>query len=373
MSWRGTILKMIILLIFPLYLILDTGGVWTSSSFFLLIWTSLSFSFSLQSSPIQFDWHIPTFSIIFAIFLMLPAIYFDRKIKAAPISSSMKRKAIASAVGTWLFSFGSSFLIYIIAFMPGVVDPYMYFEITSNAMNSVPTLAIPLFIIWPILKRELVIRSVPLNQRTLSYSYLSRVFKDQIGKQRFLPLILWFGLLLSPIMNYQYWSLDFISPLYSAIVYTNFLIREAILPFPYSTVTLTIIPMYILPVIALIFSLRYFFVRDIYRFKDRRIPKSRLISVGLLVEIAPVALMSIFGWVTTGYYIAVTPVPAFALLGFLYVWRDKSPPLTEEIWDDEEHKMWYESEKPPPPQMEPGIKVPITYMIMSQFRRLRRH
>ncbi|MFW9927479.1 MAG: hypothetical protein ACFFDM_12070 [Candidatus Thorarchaeota archaeon] len=367
--WKGTLLKMGILLIFPTYIGLQLGE---------FIWSSLSFTVIMSTTYLNrigpLEWSVSLYSMIFSVFLMLPAVYFERRIKSAPIESSIKRTAVASTVGTWLLSFGSSYLIFEPIVVPAIVDPWLYFEIMDDAINFVPTLAITIFIIWPLLKRELVIRNVPLKMRGHSFDYLSRITKDNLGRTRFIPLILWFGLLFSPIMNYNSWSWNFISPLYVTSMYDWTLIGiERIAFFPFSILILNMIPMYILPFCALIFSIRYLFVRDIYRFKERKVPKSRLISVGLLAEIIPIAVLTGMGFFSMGLDQILLPNPLFPLLGFLYIWLDKSPPLLDEIWEDEEHRMWFEGEKPIQPPLERGIKVPISYMIISQFRRLRKH
>ena len=83
------------------------------------------------------------------------------------------------------------------------------------------------------------------------------------------------------------------------------------------------------------------------------------------------------GFPIEAFYQTILPTPIFPLLGFLYLRFTRLPMMMDELWDEEEHRMWFEVDKPTlsPTQQprEQGIKVPITYMIVSQFRKLRKH
>jgi hypothetical protein len=139
-----------------------------------------------------------------------------------------------------------------------------------------------------------------------------------------------------------------------------------------------------LPGLLLLFSIRLVFIRDIYRFSDGGVTKSRLISIGLLAEIVPVAIMTLISTANSigmGEFFGsftqfIFPTPIFPLLGYLYARFSKLRITPDELWEDEEHRMWYEEEQPtlPPGQqpMDYRIKVPISYLIVSQFRKLRK-
>ena len=355
-SWKRTLAKISIVLVFPISIWMEPGfgiGLWISILFHMEPSRSLIFA-----SPI---------TVLIAIFLMLPGVYFDRKIHSNPISSSIRRKAIILVVATWLLSYGFAFLSFF--------DPYFFSVVLFTRIVYIQTLTISIFIFLPILNRELTIRSTPANMQTYSLSYLSNVFQSRFGKLRFLPVLIWAGFLFSPIVSLGSWgNILLLSIFYQMQLFLGVgLIREIIFSYAFF---LNLTPIYLLHYVMLVFSLRFVFVRDIYRYSDGRVTKSRLISTGLLAEIVPVAVLSLLSLSMYGFYEFILPTPFFPLLGYLYVRFSKIPLMIDELWEDDEHRMWYERDKPHlsplQPPTEQGIKVPISYLIVSQFRRLRK-
>lgn len=349
-SWKGIIIKTLVVLLFPLAIRINDGTIaWWS----LLLWVDLSQSFAFNE----------TYSILTALVLIVPGILFYRHILISPISSSIRGRAVMTAIVLWAAPIAYSVF-------------FGFFMIGS--MLILPTVSISLFILLPILQRELVIRSTPMKMRNYDFQFLSRNFKHSFGKQRFLPILLWSGLLLSPFLFLNlYGDIQFISVFYEIFWRTFSLILESPM---YGTLLFSVTNGSFLPLILLMSSLRFLFVRDIFRFKDGFINKTRLVSIALLGEITPVAILSVqYIQVIPSYFSyvpIVSPFPLFPLIGFLFVRLWKIFPVREIMWDKEEHRMWFEGDKPtqsPFPQpMEQGIKVPITYMIISHIRRLRK-
>ena len=361
LSWFRILVKIIIVLIFPIRFYVD---IFSNNN----NWISILFSID-SFNTIVFD---PILTITTAIILMLPGIYFDLKIHSSPISTSIRRKATFIAIVTWLFPFGLIFL--------GIFTQSSTGLGTIYAISFIPTLAIPIFIVLPIINRELIIRSSPANLHTYSFSYLYNGFKKRFGRRRFLPILIWGGLFLSPLIMQGPWGeMSLISIFYGA----NFGGVYFFDSLSFYSVNLNLVPAYIFPGYLLLFSIRLVFIRDIYRFCDGKVTKSRLISIGLLAEIAPVAVMTlIYTVISIGMGVFpgsfaqfIFPTPIFPLLGYLYVRLSNLGITPDELWDDEEYRMWFEEGPPTPPPgqqpMEHRIKVPISYLIVSQFRKLR--
>jgi len=274
---------------------------------------------------------------------------------------------IFSATTSWLLSYGFTLLY---SFNPDfMVD-------VNPAIFSIPTFSIPIFIIWPILKREFVTRITSVRLHECTYAYLARNMRQRFGRGRFLPVLIWIGLLFSPIMYFNSWGdILFISIFYNALLNIGggFIPIEILV---FHTFFFYLNPLYGLPYVMLVFSLRYLFVRDIYRFNDGIILKSRLISSGLVAEIVPATLLTFLGLALSGFPQIIFPTPFFPLLGYLYIKKSKPSTLREVIWEVEEHQMWFEAESPtlsPIKQsIDHHIKVPLSYMFISKIRRLRK-
>lgn len=362
-SWKTTILKILVVLLFPI-------GIERRFS-------SFSFLFSILFRVSE-DWDgtiitiAAPLTVLIAVIMMLPGIYFDRKVKSTPIASSIRRKAIVTTLITWLIPYG---LVFSFTFVP--IDLFAY---AIDPIMAIPILSLSFFIILPILNREFMLRRTPENMQMTSLSRLFRSYKRQFGKKRFLPLIIWTGLLVSPLLSFGPWGVALQSIFYQMQASSGGAILEDILTF--LTFMYSVQPIVYLHSIVLIFSLRFVFARDIFRFSDGKVTQSRLISLGILAEVAPVAIMTLFQLVIYlplaipfGYFPLIVPTPIFPILGYIYVRKSRVPPRSEFLWDDEEHRMWYEEDRPSTgPDSQPielHIKVPISYLIRSKFRRRR--
>lgn len=349
--WNPIIAKVLIVLIIPVRFSID-------------IYLDYSYYFSLLFA-IDFDsiFFTPLTAIV-AIVIMLPGIHFNRKISADSVSSRVRRRALISALVTLLPPLALVFPNP----LPGLDQFY-------TSLIYTPVLSISLFIIWPIMNREFILQNSPTEIHTSSYAYLSANFKKRLGRLRFLPAILWIGLFLSPIISTFYYGPIFYSPLFNLRLDSGYFYEYFVSLIGYLT-TITA-----LPFMLLLFSLRFVFLRDIYRYSRNEINNSRLLSIGILAEIGPVASVTLIstllsllapGIMSSPY---ILPTPFYPILGYIYVRKSRNIPKTDRIWDKDEHTFWFEDETPLSPKTKPedlGIKVPIAYLIRSRLRRRRR-
>jgi hypothetical protein len=206
-----------------------------------------------------------------------------------------------------------------------------------------------------------------------SYIDLDDSFRRQFGRKRFLPLLLWSALMLSPLLSIGSWEIGVESLLFSTRISTAeiFFAFLDIHRFVISLISITSLPGY-----YLMFSLRFVFIRDLFRFNEGNVSQSRLISLGILSEMAPAAMLTMFQFsyimvldVPIWYYVWIMPTPVFPLLGYVFARMSRHTLTSDTLWEDEENVMWFESDQEP---METRIKVPISYLIRSHLRKLRR-
>jgi hypothetical protein len=100
--------------------------------------------------------------------------------------------------------------------------------------------------------------------------------------------------------------------------------------------------------------------------------------MGILSEIAPAAMLTLqqLSYIMVmelpfGYYNWILPTPIFPLLGYLFVRMSRALPPYHTLWDEEEHRIWFE-EKHREKVRDPRLKVPISYLIRSRLRKLRK-
>ncbi|MFX1483531.1 MAG: hypothetical protein ACFFCP_10105 [Promethearchaeota archaeon] len=364
--WRGIFIKILIILVFPIsfsfYSNYWYGGVLAPT---INNWISLLIQIEYDSIEIaMIDAFLPAF------ILMLPGILFERKIRKSSISSHVRKSALLAALVTWLLAFSLQFTL------PSVIYYYDSFYSQLMAIDYVPTLAIPLFIVLPLLNRELVLKSASPETLDRSFANVSKNFTGRFRWTRYLPLLLFIALMFSPIvLLYPYGGYFLLSPICALD-----LIGYRVIPlqfFPIDAAYFNLNSFFLLPITLIVFSLRAIFIRDVFRYHQVKLTQQRLISTGLLAEISPAVIMSILSSIPGSGLYFIVPTPILPIIGYLFVRHSKLPTMTDEIWDDEEYRMWFEGEQPAPtpyqPRMEQDIKVPLTYIIASQFRKLKRH
>ncbi len=247
-------------------------------------------------------------------------------------------------------------------------------------LNFTPILAISFYVILPLLTRESVLRRIAPKHRDLPYGFVKSSVLKRARRESFLTGLLWVGLVLAPFMgivsfsmwssNLLLWSLFYQLMAYAGTPWYDILTLNV-------SIELVANMTFFLPIIVLLSSIRFVFVRDVFRFQTGHITKSRLASVAILGEILPSAVFTLSQLIliTSGSFLPVlVPIPILPLIGFAYARFSKIVPLEEVLWPEYEHRMWFEKKResyvPEPP--EESITVPIAYLLLSQIRKRRR-
>lgn len=354
------LLKLLIVLSFPLFLRISFLGI-TWSSLLLLV----EIFFVDETSLIIFSSAVP---ILIALFIMSPCILFEYHLNRQPISKTIRGRAMAVSMFSLLIS----------RLIP--YTPMFFYEMSMVYATSYSyMLGIVFFVILPIIFRESMLRSISQNLRSLSYDFIKATVGKQARRGNILSGLVWAGLIFAPFIvtlvdsdlmaQTDLWSLFYQYRLYSDFPYLTY---DQFLP----SNSYEIVPMIqgVLIVFVLLSAIRIIFVRDIFRYRLTQITMSRLLSVAILGEILPAALLTLLtlvGSSTTTATFLILPIPILPLIGFAFIRFSKVIPLRNEIWPDQEYRMWYEKEREPyvPETADESIKVPITYLILSQVRK----
>lgn len=312
------------------------------------------------------------YSLLAGLFIMFPCLIFEQQLNSRPISKSIRGRAVAASILCWLIS--------ILLFPSGSivrVDSFFLYVIMFT-----PILSIAFFVILPLISRESVMMSISKENHTLSYNFLTSNLRKSFRREKFLSRILWVALVFCPFMFYvalSWWSPQFqlMSLFYQFMVYTDFPMVIAESLFLNVSLQFTAMMGSFLPFIALLSALRFVFVRDVFRFQSGLIKKSRLASVALLGEILPsaaITLISLALMPPDSFIPVFFPLPILPIIGFAFIRFSKVVLVKEEIFPDYEYRMWFEKERDPyvPGVQEPRdetIKVPITYLLVSQIRK----
>ena len=345
------LIKMTVVLLFPL------AGNITSSH---LDWTSILLSVNIPN--ISFN---ALRTILVGIVILLPGVIFERHIKNRPISTRVRRKAVIACFLSWFI---------------GVVLRFRWVIFSSTAIVYVtftgPILAIAFFVVLPLITRETMMRNLSAEHLGLKYGFISTALQKRFRRERILSRLLWAGLIFSPFMIYYvfyWWSPTFLSVslFFTYNLFGGLLVRD-FFALEYYQMQFLGLDSLTLPVFALLSAIRFLFVRDIFRFQRSIIKKSRLVSVAILGELLPSAILTSFALMTTlGGGPVFFPIPILPVIGFIFIRLNKVVPIKEELWPDYESKMWYEKDQPTyaPEPRDDTITVPMTYLIVSQVRK----
>ncbi len=328
-------------------------------------------------APIQF--------ILLGLLILLPGLIFERQLNSRPITQSIRKRAVAACVLSWLIGM----FLPLSFFVPFVYLPGMYFYYYSIT-QMIPLLTISFYVVLPLLSREVAIRSVPSDPGYLTYGAVKSLIHGKTKRVRVLLGLLWANLMFFPFMVYTvlpWWSpsLSFISLLYQVQVslydswfgvrgYAPSIFEITQIPATEITLAISMISGFTFLFFGLLSALRFVFVRDIFRFKDGLINKGRLVSVAMLGEILPaavVAFLMLNTYYDPSYFPVVLPIPLLPIAGFIFIRFSRLVRMREEIWPEQKYRMWYEKEQEPytPAQTEESITVPISYLLLSQVRK----
>jgi hypothetical protein len=359
-----------------------TGRRKPTAIFIVKLLVVLSFPFSGEFNPsyFEFEWLslllrvrsfqnvaiVLDYALLFGLFIMLPCLAFEYQLNSKPISAAVRRRAALACVLSWLINMTLSLTFFI--------EPFIMY---ISAIGYVLPLSIAFFVILPLINRESTLRSISPEHHNISYRFIRSIQRKQFRREKILSGLLWIGVVFCPFLMYINWgwwgpSFQFMS-LYSQIIYTQsnpwFYVFEFQIYFIASTAL-------IFPIMALMSSVRFVFIRDIFRFQNGHVSRSRLVSVAVLGELLPSAIITLLalGSAPSFAYIPLYyPIPFLPVIGFLYLKFSKVEPLKRELWPEYEHRMWFESERWPY-SLEPvdeSIKVPLTYLLISQVRKRR--
>jgi hypothetical protein len=260
-------------------------------------------------------------------------------------------------------------------------------------INAFPTLVIGIFILYPLVKRQAAIISTPPTFHELTLKQVEKIPKLNLSREKMLSAILWFVLTFVPLsMEINLFSiygggLNFTGLLFSWTYGMNWIYAFDV--YALSLYGQVASVSNLLP-FALICSLDFFFVRDIYRYLRRMVSRTRFIAVTVLSAFSMplmALLMIVPVWIIfPTAFLAYLPLPLPILQSIgLIVAKYHNPHIEQEerVWWDDRSRMWWEPERQPIPiqpikstperpmrHRSDSIRVPISYRIISMFRRL---
>jgi hypothetical protein len=262
------------------------------------------------------------------------------------------------------------------------IEPY---PLHILAIGYVLPLSIAFFVVLPLINRESTMQRISPEYHSVSYRFIRFVQRKRLRGESILSGLLWIGVVFCPFLMYIGWgwwtpSFQFMS------LYSQFMISTVPpipwfgalqLHFGYFELYFTAWTAIAIPVMMLMSSVRFVFVRDIFRFQNGIVSRPRLVSVAVLGELLPPATITLLALATApqpSFITLLYPIPILPVIGFLYLKLSKVEPLKQELWPDYEHRMWFDKERDPlsPEPVDESIKVPLTYLLVSQVRKRRR-
>ncbi|MFX1578747.1 MAG: hypothetical protein ACFFBJ_03805 [Promethearchaeota archaeon] len=351
---------MAVVLLFPLGANFSPGHIYWES---IILDTSPDYRIVASFIP------APALALLAGLFIMLPGIIFERQLKSRPISKKVRGRTAAACFLSWVISL-------LLILTSGTIYGGSHY---TTVILYTPILSISFYVLLPLISRETTIRRISKEYQNLGFGFVTSILQRKVRRERVLSGLLWGGLVFSPFM--AYWVLWYWIPqlYFGSLFYTSMIalgggvLLEAILPL-YFDVSLLSIGTIQLPVIALFSAVRFLFVRDIFRYQSGVIKRSRVVSIAILGELLPSAVLTSFSFVTIGVgYVGpiFLPTPILPVIGFLFIRFSRVVPIKEELWPDYESRMWFEKEHTPyvPEPVEETIKVPVMYLLVSQIRK----
>jgi hypothetical protein len=360
------LVKMLVVLIFPLHMVIDPP---------YIQWMSLLLV--VQSNQIPFFTSIP--ALLIGLIVMLPCIYFERLLNTSSISRTV-RKQVAAACA---LSCGTALAVQ----LTRIVDlpPNILLSVFSSAPYAqaatlyAPILGISFFVVLPLILRESAYRFVSADHRQLRYQVINSLLQKRFKREKVLSTLFWFCLLFCPFLSglgTTWYSFQFSSlSIFYIMQFPAYSLFAQVIP-AMGSLALTSTDFISLPITVLLSSVRFVFVRDLFRFQRHIINRSRVASTGILGEILPSAIITLLTLSRDPFASAILlilPTPILPFAGFALIKFSRTTPLKDELWPDYESKMWYEQGQEPHATRSPeeSIKVPLTYLLISKVRKLR--
>lgn len=360
------LIKILVVLIFPLQMVIDPSH---------FRWTSLLLVVSSYQLP--FFTSIP--SLLIGLIIMLPCIYFERMLYSIPISRPVRKQVVVFCI----LSCGISLAI----LFTGVVIPPLYIALIGfnsspyayEATLYAPILGISFFVVLPLILRETALRAISTGHSPLRYQVINSLLLKRFKREKVLSTLLWFCLLFCPFLvgldtSWSSLRMSFLSVFYLMFFPAYSPLAQVIPAMGFLTLTST--DFISLPITALLSSVRFVFVRDLFRFQQHIISRGRVASTAILGEILPSAIITLLTFSMNPFATAILlilPTPILPLAGLALIKFSRTTPLKDELWPDYESKMWYEQGQEPhaTESGDESVKVPFTYLLISKVRKLR--
>jgi hypothetical protein len=312
------------------------------------------------------------------LFLAAPAIYFNYRLITSPANKPLRNFAF----GIMVFSGFVAFMALMIIASTGSIYYYNYMLVQNTQIF--PTLVVCFFIILPMIQRQAILIATPEELHSSTVRELERHPHLEVRREKALAALLWACLCFLPFFmmtysySYYYENTTFYSFAYlfsSGYTYYDF--------FEYFATSGTAVPFFGLPVLGILSSIRFVYVRDIYRYLKHEVAYHRMLYIGIFGDIFPVISFTLINSIiapgSVPFY-NVIPIPSLFFVGLLLARLHKSVlPYANRIWEDVDARMWFEDQVEQPPILqvperpyrptEETITVPIRYMITSQIRK----
>ncbi|MHA2021647.1 MAG: hypothetical protein ACW96N_08025, partial [Candidatus Thorarchaeota archaeon] len=315
-------------------------------------------------------------TILLAIVVCLPGLYFSRWMEQQPREQAVKKMALAAAVFTSLITFPLAL------FMP--YSPFMPIYGGIMMVQSAVPWAIALLVILPIMGRHGSFIDLDRKAGQFSDTPKHMIHEGGIrpGKYTILGYALGIIALCIPnigsIYSYNIGFSDFNIQLMTPVWTGNYAqygpeggsFYLSIMP------SITVFMQFLLSIFTIIFAF------SILQYLQTHIPRIRVLAYGALSLIAPYGFFTI-----TAPYMTMVPIPVLLALGLPMVFLMKPIPPRQTIWEDKKIKMWFEKDAEDQavvvPASQPGakqlmtskpidtVKVPFTYLLVSKIRGLR--
>lgn len=306
-----------------------------------------------------------------------PGIYFNYRVSSSPANRPFRNLAIAITIFSTFVTFLALMMITSLGYI------YLNYQLMMNIMTF-PTLVICFFIILPMIQRQATLIAVPEELHSNTIRELERIPGLSVRRENILASLLWACLCFLPyfMLTYSYSFYLGYTSFYSfaftfSTGYSYYLISE------YSAISGSAMMLFSLPVFGIMSSIRFVYVRDIYRHLKHEISYRRMLYMGILGDFFPVISFTMINMVLASavvLYYSILPIPALVFIGLLIARLHKSVlPYANRVWVDVDARMWFEDqvERPPVTQIaerpfrhaEETITVPIRYLVTSQIRK----
>jgi len=388
-EWANLLLKVLFVMIFPLsvngtnllqLIILPTSGLLFTPLESYSVWASDFSTLILILSTVLRNF-------VVGILIAFPGIYYSYKLSRVPVNRSYWKQGLGTAIAIYFLVFG--LLLY---FTMNMYSPEFYWDsslwIFLQRIGQYTTLVMGVFIILPLVQRQVVIIGSPSELHYYSMSKIEAYPKIKLSREKILGAIFWLVLCFGPMIFVQGSVWGGGGNTFSGLLITYVLSADVFrITGPLSFLFLTN-DFSIIPLSAVIGAFHFAFVRDTYRYLRKTITRQRLVSMAVFSSIFPLIISTGTYIPMLGYYFLIPiPFPLLQIVGFILVkYHRPMVGQVDRIWKDDRLKMWWEEDdreqqkeehvgsppERPHRHREEIIVVPVTYIFVSRIRQLSR-